>query len=553
MRLKIAAKIGIGFGIMTIAVVINALMTSNALEKSRKVNENTTNIYSPSLAFINDLNAKISDSRMLIKSWVFIEKLSNTPDKLKLKELHETVYNEVMDTLKNYYSKKLWDNPEHKALLLHIDSSIVDTLFPKHQYIMEQLNSFESYDDAFIWFEVTTMAEEGGEVMNATQSILDKIAVLSAELEDIVNRGRSDMVKTFKDFKTRIILMGLALVIGAVIIGILTITSLARPINHTKNILMSMSKGILPKEKLNEGSDEIGQMAKALNFLVQGLKDIFNFSLEIGKGNFESEFKPLSEEDVLGNSLLEMRDELKTASEEEEKRKVEDNQRHWASQGIGMFSDILRQDRENLEELSYKIISNMVKYTNSNQGGMFIINDNDKDHVYLHMTACYAYNRKKFTKKEIEIGEGLVGRCYQEKEKIHLTEIPNDYIKITSGLGEDNPKSLLLIPLVYNDVTYGIIEVASFNEYQPHEIEFIERISESIAATISSVKSNIQAAELLERSQQQAEEMSSQEEEMRQNMEELRATQEQSARREEELKKEVEALRKKFKDLDEEK
>jgi methyl-accepting chemotaxis protein len=412
MRLKIAAKIGIGFGIMTIAVVINALMTSNALEKSRKVNENTTNIYSPSLAFINDLYAKISDSRMLIKSWVFIEKLTNTPDKLKLKELHESGYNEVMDTLKNYYSK-LWEKPEHKELLLHIDSSIVDTLFPKHQYIMEQLNSFESYDDAFIWFEVTTMAEEGGEVMITTQNILDKIAVLSGELEDLVNQGRNDMVKTFKDFKTRILVMGLALVIAAVIIGILTITSLARPINHTKNILLSMSKGILPKEKLDEGSDEIGQMAKALNLVVQGLKDIFNFSLEIGKGNFDSEFKPLSEDDVLGNSLLEMREELKTASEEEEKRKVEDNQRHWASQGIAMFSDILRQDKDNLEELSYKIISNMVKYTSSNQGGMFIVNDNDKDNVYLEMAACYAYDRKKFLKKKIEIGEGLVGRCYQ--------------------------------------------------------------------------------------------------------------------------------------------
>ncbi len=550
MRLKIAAKIGIGFGIMTIAVVINALMTSSALEKSRKVNENTTNIYSPSLAFINDLYAKISDSRMLVKSWVFIEKLSNTPDKLKLKELHKTGYNEVIDTLKNYYSK-LWEKPEHKALLLNIDSSIVDTLFPKHQYIMEQLNSFESYDDAFIWFEVTTMAEEGGEVMITTQKILDKIAVLSGELEDLVNQGRIDMVKTFRDFKTRILLMGIALVIGAVIIGILTITSLARPINHTKNILLSMSKGILPKEKLDVGSDEIGQMAKALNLVVQGLKDIFNFSLEIGKGNFDSEFKPLSEEDVLGNSLLEMREELKTASEEEEKRKVEDNQRHWASQGIAMFSDILRQDKDNLEELSYKIISNMVKYTSSNQGGMFILNDNDKDNVYLEMTACYAYDRKKFLKKKIEIGEGLVGRCYQEKEKIYLTEIPNDYIKITSGLGEDNPKSLLLVPLVYNDIIYGIIEIASFNEYQQHEIEFIERITESIAATISSVKSNIQTAELLERSQQQAEEMSSQEEEMRQNMEELRATQEQSARREEELKKEVEELRKRIKDLTE--
>jgi GAF domain-containing protein len=122
-------------------------------------------------------------------------------------------------------------------------------------------------------------------------------------------------------------------------------------------------------------------------------------------------------------------------------------------------------------------------------------------------------------------------------------------MKITSGLGEDNPKALLIVPLIYNDVIYGLIEIASFSEYPPHVVEFIERIGESIAATISSSKAQMQTALLLEQSQQQAEEMSSQEEEMRQNMEELRATQEQSTRREEELQQEVLELRKRLKDL----
>jgi len=549
MRLKIAAKIGLGFGIMTIAVIVNAFITSSALEKSREVNDKISNVYTPSLEFINELYNKINDSRMLIKSWVFIDKISDTPDKLRLKELHEHAYKQTIDTLK--VLQVMWDSASHQQLLMHIDSVIVDTLFPKHQYIMGQLSTFESYDDPFVVFEVTPMTEEGGEVMALTQRVLKSIDQLRKGQEKIVERARVDMVKTFDAFKTRIFIMGLILVIGAIVIGVFTINSLAVPINRTKNILLSMSKGVLPKDKLPEGSDEVGQMSKALNLLVKGLTNIFNFSLEIGKGNFNSEFTPLSDEDVLGHSLIEMRDELRKAAEEEKKRKEEDEHRNWASQGLAKFSDILRKSNNNLEEFSYEIISQLVKYTNTNQGGMYIVNDSDKNNIIIEMKACYAFDRRKYLQKEIHVGEGLVGRCYQEKEKIYLTEIPNDYIKITSGLGDENPRALLIVPLIYNDVIYGLIEMASFKEFPPYVIEFIERVGESIAATISSIKANIQTTYLLEQSQQQAEEMAAQEEEMRQNMEELRATQEQSARREEELSREVQELRKRLKELTE--
>jgi hypothetical protein len=357
------------------------------------------------------------------------------------------------------------------------------------------------------------------------------------------------MLATFDRFQNWIFIMGLILVVGAIIVGILTINSLVIPINHTKNILLAMGRGVLPKEKLTEGSDELGQMAKALNMLLQGLTNIFNFSVEIGKGNLDMHFSPLSEEDALGHSLLDMRNELKKATDENDKRQEEDEQRNWAAQGVAKFSDILRKNTGELNELTYSIISNLVKYTRSNQGGIYVINDNDKEHPIIEMKASYAYDRRKFITAQLEIGEGLVGRCYQEKEKIYLTEIPRDYMKITSGLGEDSPKALLIVPLIYNDVIYGLVEIASFDEYPPHVIEFIERIGESIAATISSSKAQIQTALLLEQSQQQAEEMSSQEEEMRQNMEELRATQEQSSRREEELQHEVADLRKRLKEI----
>jgi methyl-accepting chemotaxis protein len=546
MRLKIAAKIGLGFGLVTIAVIVNGILTSNALQKSRDVNDKITNVYTPSLEWINRLYTYVSESRMLIKSWVYIDKISDTPDKLRLKKFHTTDYPEVIDTLKTL--SEMWSE-DQKQMLVTLDAMIKDTLFPKHQYIMDQLSTFESYDDPFVVFEVTPMTEEGGEVMVMTDAILGRITELQKTQDALVNEGRVDMVQQFDSFRKFIFIMLIVLIFAVLIIGIITIRSLANPINKTKNILLQMSRGVMPKEKLSEGNDEIGQMSRALNQVVQGLNDVSNFTSEIGKANFSTDFKPLSEDDALGLSVIEMREELIKAKKDEEKRQEENIHRNWASQGVALFSDILRQNNDNLEKLSYEIISNMVRYTNSNQGGIFIINDTDREHFFLEMTACYAYDRQKFLTKKIEIGEGLVGRCYQEKERIYLTEIPNNYIKITSGLGDNNPTCLLLIPLTYNNNVYGILEISSFNKYQDFEIEFMERIGESIAATVSTTKSNIQTALLLEQSQQQTEEMSSQEEEMRQNMEELRATQEQSARREEELSREVESLRKHIQSL----
>ena len=376
MRFKIATKIAFGFGLVTIAVWINSILTQNAIQKNQEVNEEITNVYSPSLEWINRMQSQISDSRMLIKSWVYVDKISDTPDKLRLKALHTTDYPAVIDTLRALST--MWDSEENRQLLEKINTTIVDTLFPQHQYIMDQLSTFESYDDPFIVFEVTPMTEDGGEVMKLTDKILTEIGKLKSYQEGIVNQGRIEMVEQFRSFKKFIYFMSIGLILVSIIIGVILIRSLANPINKTKAILLQMSKGILPKEKLKEGSDEVGQMSKALNLLVQGLRNITDFTTAIGKGNFDTDFKPLSEEDTLGLSLLEMREELKNAKVEEEKRQEENQQRNWSSQGVALFSDILRKNNDNLNVLAYEIISNMVRYTNSNQGGIFILKHNDE-------------------------------------------------------------------------------------------------------------------------------------------------------------------------------
>lgn len=544
LTLKIAGKIGIGFGILMLAVIINTVVINDVLKKSRVLNENTSKVYQPSQDLLLSLHGLVNNSQMLIKSWVFVDKVSDTPDKLKLQRLHAEMYPGVKRDLSKIVD--LWDEADR----IEYNSIIgaVDSLFDMHQTVTNQLNNIQAYDDPNVIFMVIPMVSDDGEILVKTNLILSRLEKLINHQKLKVTKAREDMDELFDQLGKIILTTCFILVLVAIIMAVMTVRSLVVPINYVKNTLLSMSKGILPSSKIHEKGDEIGEMSKALNQLVAGIKELSGFALEIGRGNYNSDFKPLSDDDVLGNSLLRMRDDLKAAAIEEAKRKREDEQRNWATTGVAKFSDILRHDNDKLDTLSYNVVSNLVVYLDANQGGIFLINDNNKSDVYIELVACYAYNRKKFLQKKIQLGEGLVGRCIMEKETIYLSDVPVDYIKINSGLGDSNPRCLLLVPLVMNEKVFGVIELASFNEIQPYQVEFVEKIAEIIASTLSTVIINVQTAKLLEQSRVQAEELAAQEEEMRQNMEELRATQEESQRKERELQISLEELQKKSKE-----
>jgi methyl-accepting chemotaxis protein len=353
----------------------------------------------------------------------------------------------------------------------------------------------------------------------------------------------SIMDKANRNFRISLIvgLLGL-LILGSVIY--IVARNITIPIEKVTTQLNKLSRGSIEDDmKLSlQTGDEIEEMAKALNTSIDELNKKNKFAQMLGEGDLEHDFELSTEEDQLGHSLIEMRDSLKKAREEEEKRKIEDEKRRWVNEGLAKFGDILRQNNDDLSELAYSIIKNLVEYLEANQGGLFILNDEDENDVVYELKAAYAYNRKKYLQKQIRPGEGLLGNCALEKKTIYMTDIPENYINITSGLGDANPRSLLIVPLKTEEEVLGVVEIASFNEIEKHQIEFVEKVAESIASTISSVRTNLKTSELLEKSQQQAEEMSAQEEEMRQNMEELQATQEESARREQEFTNVIEAI-----------
>ncbi len=311
---------------------------------------------------------------------------------------------------------------------------------------------------------------------------------------------------------------------------------ISKRIVNLQKFIDPLKTGEIPKEVFKiEAFTEIIAMSETIERIIVSLREASNFASEIGKGNFDYDFKPMSNKDTLGNALILLRDNLKQAKEEEDRRRAEDKIREWTNTGIAKFSDILRQSAKDINELSGIIIKELVNYLDANQGGIFIVNDEKKDKVKLVLASSYAYSKERKKRKEFLLGEGLIGTCAVEKATIYMTEIPEDYISITSGLGGANPRSLLIVPLKFEEEVLGVIEIASFNELEKYQIDFIEKIAESIASTISIAKINERTAQLLERAKLEAEQRSLKEEELRQNLEELQATQERAAQREQEI------------------
>lgn len=347
---------------------------------------------------------------------------------------------------------------------------------------------------------------------------------------------KSDVGKLYEGIKytnTLIIVISLVSSLLWLFVAIVIIRSLRISIEKPVNILKRLEEGELPEDTL-ASKDELNDIIQASNNLSTNLKKASDFALEIGEGRFDYEFQPSGDKDALGNALVQMRDKLQAVAREDKKR-------NWVTKGMADLGEILRSN-ENFEKLNHAIIVFIVKYLDANQGAIFQVEEDENENSTLKMMACYAYGRQKFLKKEVKPGEGLIGQVYLEKKPTLLSEIPEGYVNISSGLGGAKPKNVLICPVMANETVNGIIEIASFKSFEEYQIDFMEKIGEQIAAVISNIKVSIQTSYLLQESQEQAEEMRAQEEEMRQNVEELEATQEEMARKELELSAQLEAI-----------
>jgi ligand-binding sensor domain-containing protein len=206
----------------------------------------------------------------------------------------------------------------------------------------------------------------------------------------------------------------------------------------------------------------------------------------------------------------------------------------WFNQGLGIFSDLISKNKDNLNQLCQVTIERIVEYVEAQQGGVFLLNSDDKEEPYLELIAHNAYTDSKLHKR-FSVGEGYVGTCFSDASFMEIDNLTENYAELSSGLGKMYLKHLVLAPLKINDQCIGVVELASFKKIKGYRVSFIEKIMETFASTISTEQATIRLRKLIERSDIQAKELAANEEQLRQNLEEIMATQEESARREDEL------------------
>jgi methyl-accepting chemotaxis protein len=515
--LTIRLKILLGFFALIMIFVGYGIYNIYIISNNEKSIQNAQNVIDPSFDAIKDFKLMVERSQRLTIGWIYSPQQAEEKDKLK--EIHDILYPQVKQNLQALMAN--WSDTTQKVKVDSVFKEYDDFVLLQKKKVMEVILTIEDQEKNLL--EMNTLVEN--EITPRAKSIIEKLEKVENYKRQEKEKAQSSIIKSFSNLTKQIyVLIGLVTLLGIFIAFTLT-NNIVQPINYINKVISQLGKGELPEDKKTKfRRDEIGQIAASVDNLIKGLRSTSQFAENIGKGLYSAEFSPLSENDVLGNALIEMRNNL-------EKVDKEDFVRNWTSEGLTTFADILRKNNDDINRLADAIISGLIKKLEANQGGLFIVTkDESTGEEYLKLEACYAWDKKKYLEQKIHLGDGLTGQAWQEQATIYLTEVPNDYITITSGLGKTNPRCILIVPLKANDEVFGVVEIASISELEKYKIDFVERVGESIASTIATAKNTEQTAKLLEESKMLTEQMKAQEEEMIQNMEELRATQEEMER-----------------------
>ncbi|MFL6277937.1 MAG: response regulator, partial [Blastocatellia bacterium] len=230
----------------------------------------------------------------------------------------------------------------------------------------------------------------------------------------------------------------------------------------------------------------------------------------------------------------------------------------WLKTNLAKFTRLL-QGQKDLMTVSRLILSELAPLV-SEQHGAFYISENGDQTPALKLRASYAYKERRGLSNQFRLGEGLVGQCALEKERILITDVPEDYVRISSGLGESSPMNIVVLPVLFEGQVKAVIELASFQHFSDIHLAFLDQLTESIGIVLNTIEANMRTEELLTQSQSLTQELQVRQQELtetnkrlEQQAKSLQASEELLKKQQEELQQTNEELQEKARLLSEQK
>lgn len=303
-------------------------------------------------------------------------------------------------------------------------------------------------------------------------------------------------------------------------------------LEETTRVAEAMAKGDFSQNYEASGKED-ERLSAAINQMLDNLKSVVRQATTIAQGDYCAQISPLSEKDELGNALFQMTSTLRDMSKRNE-------QDAWIKNGQAGLANLMRGDLT-IHALSKNVISYLAKYLSALIGTFYCVDQSKKE--LLRLTGSYAHHFRKGNRGEIQMGEGLVGQCAIEKEMVVFSEIPENYLAINSSFGSSTPENIIIVPLMFENEVFGVIELGFFNSVGTEIIELLKQVNESIAIAIKSAQDSEKIKILLEESKKQASELQSQQEELKAINEELENQQRNLQKSNEELEYQTKRLR----------
>ena len=338
--------------------------------------------------------------------------------------------------------------------------------------------------------------------------------------------NHDESFKAIDDLRNWTIFLCSLIIFFSIIIIAIFVKRFLKPIIDLRDNMVSLAQGEFPAEIEYDNYDEIYDTIEAMNEFIYRLRISTDFAQRIGRGEItDTKAESKLGSDVLSKSLISMRQNLSKVEEDNQKRK-------WATEGIAIHGEVLRNNSTDIHQLSKSFISSIVTYLGAHHGGFFAINDlSDHQNPIYELVSTYAYEIDEKKNVQLKLGQGLIGQCAVEKETIYIEHSPTEFSKISSGLGGAFAAYVLIVPLKLQDQVLGVLEIASFSKILPYQVDFLEKLGESVASSILSVKTNEQTQKLLRESQSITDNLKKKEEELKDRQ--LKVEEEQELLREE--------------------